>query len=425
MVLKAVLSLWCVLGLGTSIVAQDAAETSGPAESLAEQVDAAYQATIAREEGALQLATSAFDRALAHTDLDARDLELFLDAAETYRLAQLIDQAQQLQPSTLDFLASNDELRRSFVFQVLDQDNVNAAFSVLEQLRRHDPERVLNHPETSVALCVVHDQPEPMCMNENCVTPPSVTDVFDVYTSNRLSRSLRNMPIDLRVFVVDSVASIEELGWANQRHRAERNVGRLFHNIVYDMNHYRLGRPKRVSEIGYTLPNIAKYGGVCVDQAYYATQVAKSIGVPSVYIRASSGSGGHAWVGYLQTRGRKASWNFDEGRYTEYQEIRGLAQHPQTRESTDDAHIALQELAFSSTDRERMEGVAFAIGARRLGEIRAANGELSQEKGSLRTESVVDQLELLRAALERQPAEMRAWKQFMALADAGELDDRQ
>ena len=62
---------------------------------------------------------------------------------------------------------------------------------------------------------------------------------------------------------------------------------------------------KKVTAAGWSLPNILQHGGVCADQAYFAVTVGKSIGVPTAYTIGLGGEVGHAWVGFLQARGKR------------------------------------------------------------------------------------------------------------------------
>ena len=90
--------------------------------------------------------------------------------------------------------------------------------------------------------------------------------------------------------------------------------------------------PRSRSNVAATpLPNLVRFGGVCSDQAYFASTVAKAMGVPSAVITGTGPDVGHAWIGYLEVRGREAAWNLESGRYDAYKNVRGVAADPQTR----------------------------------------------------------------------------------------------
>jgi hypothetical protein len=77
----------------------------------------------------------------------------------------------------------------------------------------------------------------------------------------------------------------------------------------------------------YKLPEILAAGGICADQAYFATQLGKSRGVPTLLFTGAGNDGRHAWFGFLDSN-RK--WQFDVGRYAEQRFVTGLTRDPQT-----------------------------------------------------------------------------------------------
>jgi len=79
----------------------------------------------------------------------------------------------------------------------------------------------------------------------------------------------------------------------------------------------------------YTLANIQKMGGVCMEQAYFTETVLRLYGTPAVYThgRGSTSDSGHAWVGYLRLAPR-VEWDFSVGRYREHHYYKGEVQDP-------------------------------------------------------------------------------------------------
>lgn len=61
----------------------------------------------------------------------------------------------------------------------------------------------------------------------------------------------------------------------------------------------------------YRLETIRRRGGICIDQAYYASACAKALGIPSMMFAGLGKDGGHSWVGYLR---RIGGWDFSVGR---------------------------------------------------------------------------------------------------------------
>ena len=88
----------------------------------------------------------------------------------------------------------------------------------------------------------------------------------------------------------------------------------------------------------YTLEDIKNNGGICVDQAYYATILGKGRGIPTLYFHGQGASGGHAWFGYLSHGGK---WELDCGRYESQNYPKGYAVDPQTWQRIDDTILIL------------------------------------------------------------------------------------
>jgi hypothetical protein len=84
--------------------------------------------------------------------------------------------------------------------------------------------------------------------------------------------------------------------------------------------------------------------------------VARAIGVPAATCTghgATEGTG-HAWVGFLDTQGDRAAWNFTQGRYPENQYWQGRVVDPQTREPITDADVSLLAELQNSNRRDRL-----------------------------------------------------------------------
>jgi protein-tyrosine phosphatase len=86
----------------------------------------------------------------------------------------------------------------------------------------------------------------------------------------------------------------------------------------------------------YTLQDIEKTGGICVDQAYYSAMIGKGRGIPTLYFSGQGVDGGHAWFGYLSGNGK---WNLDCGRYANQNFAKGYALDPQTWHYIDDTEL--------------------------------------------------------------------------------------
>jgi hypothetical protein len=80
-------------------------------------------------------------------------------------------------------------------------------------------------------------------------------------------------------------------------------------------------------EAHYDLGTILNKGGICVDQAYFACEVGKAKGVPTLFFSGAGNDAWHAWFGYLDENGH---WQLDVGRYADQQFVTGVATDPQT-----------------------------------------------------------------------------------------------
>jgi hypothetical protein len=276
----------------------------------------------------------------------------------------------------------------------------------------------------------VHDEPLNRSLNENKVAAPDAVDVFTFFQRNEKSMyfGLKNMPVELLIYVVDVTTPIEELQWSNTRYAGKPDIGGRFFEIQYDTEHLRTGAAKRVTVAGFSMPNILKHGGVCVDQAYFAMTVGKSIGIPTAYAVARSGTVGHAWVGFLDPQAR--GWNFDAGRYEEYQVIRGNVLNPQTRQTIPDSDVSLLAESIQVKPAKRIAAVAITDMARWLSDRPGTFSAPSAPENVLKlrrkprgndNETVQG---LLKRAIEANRAHTPAWDDLIALADQGRLSIR-
>jgi hypothetical protein len=344
----------------------------------------------------------------------SRDESTLVDVAAARRIAELAGAAPAGERAGWwDYLSGDAGPGRTLAFALSEADNAAGVLRVLQGLReRFGDEKVARYPALVAALCVVHDGEQPFArrINENTATSAGPVALFEYYTSNerQMLFGLRTVPPELLVFVVDAAASIDELQWALDEHRGDRAVGERFFDITYDYAHANTGRPKAVSEQGFTLPNIARLGGVCADQCHYAVTIGKAIGVPTAYVTGRGGEVGHAWVGYLEAKGRGAAWNFDVGRYEEYQGVRGDLLDPQTMRTIGDDELGLLAKLTTVNERQRFAAAAWLDAAVALKDgVRPVEID-TPRRGAERSgrEGVLDLAEL---ALRQNPADRRGW----------------
>lgn len=345
----------------------------------------------------------------------SRDAALLSEIARFRRAVALAGAAPvDERAGWLAYLSADDGPGAVLVHAVVPADRKAGVLETLGDLREvFGAETVARYPALVAALCIVHDGEEPFGrrVNENTAKSAGPVALFRYYTGNerKMLFGLRNVPPELLVFVVDAAASIDELEWALTEHRGDRAVGERFFDIDYDHEHARTGSAKKVTERGFTIQNIRKYGGVCADQCHYAVAVGKAIGVPTAYVVGRGGEVGHAWVGFLESQGRRARWNFDVGRYDEYQGVLGVVMDPQTRGSIGDDELGLLARLASVSERQRHVATAWLDAAEALQAGVAPLALEERRRGATERRGRSGVLELAEMALRQNPADRRGW----------------
>jgi len=367
----------------------------------------------------------------------ARQLNAMVRAESVYQILTLIKISK---PDDLvgvaEMFANSPNFRTELGLLISDKDKPKEVIRVAIELMENHPDKVEAYSALAAAICVVHDLPKGISysvqVNENSPKGASALEIFEFFINN--SRSMYIQPdrlpaIDL-VHVVDISEKIDQLEWAIKSYGTSPGIDQRFFEIVYDTEHFTQGKPKRVTTAGdYCLESIKKHGGVCADQAYFAMSVAKACGIPSGYVFARGADVSHAWVGYLEVRGRRAEWNFEAGRYPEYQKLRGNMLNPQTGEYISDGRVGILGQAAQST----LEQVHHAMAAQKVvnrmneGYWRAVEQMDLDTKGNerkARTSSVNDRLALLRTTLSSCAGVPRAWDMVTDIAKSGDMDEK-
>ena len=373
-----------------------------------------------------------FDRVI--TSGPVKQTDAFRESAFALRL---VTQLQPINRSTrsdlLKLLRASPALAGTLAFLIGPESKSVDVYALLDRLHQQRGPMIEQYATLTAAVCVVHDRPLQRRINENLARAADPLAIFDYFSRNegRMFFRIKPVPAELLIYVVDSTASIDEMQWALQRYGGDPKVGSRFFDVKYDYDHLRRGTPKRLTEEGFNLPNILQFGGVCADQAYFASMVGKSIGVPTAIASASAGEMGHSWVGFFQSGGTQGWWNFDIGRYAAYRGIRGMVLDPQTRQHIPDSYVSiLAELQVRPPDA-RHAAAALADAAVRLMELEKIgthptpidNSDISPASllSKSRAADIVGELELLEAAVRLSPGDRRPWFLVHDLAKAGKL----
>lgn len=259
------------------------------------------------------------------------------------------------------FLRDNPTFAASLAWTyIAEYDNADGVFRVIKALREANA-AFEQYPELAAAVALVHDGKDP----RSKAWTPAPARVMELY-SKQLPKELfsaQSLPAVLLAHVVDVCVSESEIDQSRQKFAGQPTIGKRYFDVKYDTQFFKYGRKKAMDGKDYTLANIIKYGGVCVEQAYYAEQIAKSIGVPSATIVANGDDVGHAWVGYLRTQSGKLVWDLTEGRYKDYKGEAASARDPQTGRDISDGELQMKAERASFAPLAVRESIAIADAA--------------------------------------------------------------
>src|SRR5208283_370163 len=162
---------------------------------------------------------------------------------------------------------------------------------------------------------------------------PNPAAPFDWLTHEDLAghtyHNLASMRAEELRFVVDAAAPTSELAWSEQAvHNPLDSFEGAYFLVKYRDDRITADQSRLTwSEGPYTLDAILSLGGICVDQAYFATEAGKARGIPTLLFAGVAQDGYHAWFGYLDGENK---WRLDAGRYAEQRLVTGTAIDPQT-----------------------------------------------------------------------------------------------
>ena len=358
------------------------------------------------------------------------DVEAFYAISSASRSAALLSRTKDpaIRESLISAFKKTPRFMNELAMALNEKDDVEKVAALASKLWRAEGARLNEFATLGAAICVVHDHEVFEQANENKVVADDPLKLFAYFANNesRMPLGLKNVPVQLLVLVVDPTAKVPELEWALNKYKGDRMVGSRFGEIQYDTDHFRTGAPKKVTQEGLTLPNIAKYGGVCIDQAYFAANVGKANGIPSAIMRAKSAEVGHAWIAYLLWNGQTAIFDSMQGRYPEYRAVVGYIDDPQTGERVPEAELALRAaLALTPADKRQraiaLEDAGYSLAAKLLpreeGVAMDANGRAIHE--NLAPEMVTKVLAISEAAANLSPGSARAWRLGVAIGVTG------
>jgi len=242
-----------------------------------------------------------------------------------------------------------DETVSHLLVEKLDPLDVkNEALLNLIRLAQANLDDLHEYAALGIAFSLVFDRPFPLDWPHRQVKQEAVPigdlDVvkrFNFYVqanrNQKTDEDLTQLSFEKLKFVVDSEVNLSELEYAQHNRISNSSFADAFFSINYDVSRSNSGNFDFVWGLPtYTLQDIEKHGGICVDQAYYAFLLGKGRGIPTLYFHGQGTDGGHAWFGYMSRSGK---WELDCGRYASQNYPKGYALDPQTWQVIDDARL--------------------------------------------------------------------------------------
>lgn len=314
-------------------------------------------------------------------------------------------------------LLGNAALSEEF-FQLLSPvDHPGEVLAVLQAIHRAEPALFAAYPSLALAVAVVYDVPPPPAWPHGQVSPgllprqlPPPAQVFAhlarLDRTNGTAHKLGRLPAGELKFLVDLVAPFAELEWARRKVAPGlADLGRAYDLVKYRQERIAAGQYAWPGT-SYALPAILQQGGICVDQAYFASTVGKAKGIPTIMFRGAGLDGRHAWFGYL---GPDQRWQLDCGRYADQKYVTGLAFDPQTWGNINDHELGFITERFRSLPTYKLSVVHAAFAADYLADrqvesaLKAARESVNRDRRNLGGWKV-----LLAAQRAAAPADLRA-----------------
>lgn len=246
--------------------------------------------------------------------------------------------AARMRPALQLLLFTDAGISTEFLSLLSPVDFLPRVLEILDELHQRDAARFKTYANLAIAIALVYDVPPPPGWPHGQVTAEALPRQFSAPADafawwirqeqrGRMYHKLSRLGADELKFVVDTVVPFNELEWA--QNAVDLPLGQLAR--AYTMIRYRNDRVtgNQMTWTGrtYTLQEILATGGICSDQAFFASEVGKARGVPTLLIYGAGNDGRHAWFGFLDGNRR---WQLDAGRYAEQKFVTGFARDPQT-----------------------------------------------------------------------------------------------
>jgi hypothetical protein len=319
-------------------------------------------------------------------------------------------------PALTRWLLADRKFTDKFFGLLSPCDYLPAVLNALDKIFTADPQRFQTYAQLALAIAVVYDVPPPPgwphAQVSQAVLPrrlPEPVAAFAFFVradqTGKTLHPLAKLDADTLKFVVDVAAPFSELEWA------QKMITYPLPSLAksYTVVSYRTDRMQNDQNMWlgdtYDLPHILGAGGICVDQAYFATEAGKARGVPTIFFRGEGNDGRHAWFGYLDDRQK---WQLDAGRYEEGNFVTGLAHDPQTWGNLSDHELTFLSEGFRAYPTYALSRLHAGIAATYLELKRAAPALAAARKAVGAERRNVDAWETLLAAQAATGADVKA-----------------
>lgn len=304
-------------------------------------------------------------------------------------------------------------------------DKVENALRVVNRLIKSHPKKSMSIWNLVIALAVTWDEPRNVyyykahAERSGGIVPEELancSDNFAYFIDNEkaLGTNWKLLPWEFLIFSVDHQTPIDEREWATEHFSNEREmIGECYSKVPYDFKMLETKRRRtKLMRKQYTLPNILNLGGVCAQQADFASRVGKSIGVPSTFVWGESVYGEmHSWVMWIQLKRvttNQISYSLQShGRVKGDKYYVGILKEPHFGKRISDRHLelTLDNVAASPQNNRHVERLVDCY-------------ELFAQQRSF---SAAQRLSFLMKIIELCPSNQRAWIQVSKVIENAEF----
>ncbi len=273
-------------------------------------------------------------------------------------------------PLTL-WLLTDRKFTAKFFALLSPCDHLPTVLNILDQTYTADPKRFQTYAQLALAIAVVYDVPPPPDWPHAQVSPAALPrrlapplEAFEFFIkadqTGKTLHKLAKLDAETLKFVVDAAAPFAELRWAQEIINTPlRNLPKTYSSVSYRRDRAQNNQNTWPGPT-YDLPHILGDGGICVDQAYFATEAGKARGVPTILFLGEGNDGRHAWFGFLDGAQK---WQLDAGRYEQENFVTGVAHDPQTWGTLSDHELAFLSEGFRANASYESSRLHTAIAA--------------------------------------------------------------